>query len=141
MQTDYIFSDGGAKDAFPKLAKRTGNCVIRAIALATEQPYKKVWNEMLEISAKTGYFPNHNKVSTLYIQKYGFQEIKYGKTNIRMNELGHAFLKTRKNQWIILYIKRHWVSIKNNVIYDTWDSRKNSWGDSPRVFRAYVKNC
>jgi len=44
MKTKYTYSDGGATKAYPKLAKRTGNCVIRAIAHATQQPYKKdVW--------------------------------------------------------------------------------------------------
>jgi|TARA_R100000081_G_scaffold15728_1_gene6535 hypothetical protein len=139
MKTQYTYSDGGAKKAYPKLAKRTDNCVIRAIAHATQQSYKKVWKEMLDISSETGYFPNDLKVSVKYIEKYGFKEIKYGKSNVRMNELGHIWSKIRKNQWAILYIRRHWVAIKDNVVYDVWDSTRNSWGESPKVFRAYVK--
>jgi|11BtaG_2_1085332.scaffolds.fasta_scaffold74724_1 hypothetical protein len=139
MKTKYTYSDGGAKKAYPKLAKRTGNCVIRAIAHATQQPYKKVWKEMLQISSETGYFPNNPKVSVKYLEKFGFEEIKYGKSKIRMNDVGESMAENLKNQWAILYIRKHWVAIKDNVVYDAWDSTKNSWGESPIVYRSYVK--
>ena len=139
MKTQYTYSDGGAKKAYPKLAKRTDNCVIRAIAHATQQSYKKVWKEMLDISSETGYFPNHKKVYVKYLEKYGFEEIKYGNKDARMNEIGESLAINYKNQWAILYIRKHLVAIKDNVVYDIWDSTKNSWGDTPRVFRSYVK--
>ena len=54
----YKKNDGGKKKAFPKTPLRSGDCVIRAITLATEKPYKEVWTEMSELAKVEGDFPN-----------------------------------------------------------------------------------
>lgn len=35
--------------------KKTGDCVIRALTIATEQPYEVVRDELFELMKKTGY--------------------------------------------------------------------------------------
>lgn len=41
----FILNDGGRSKHFPKKAKR-GDCVVRAIAIATGKPYDRVWKDI-----------------------------------------------------------------------------------------------
>lgn len=41
----WNFNDGGRSKVFPKKAKK-GDCVVRAIAIATGKPYGRVWHDI-----------------------------------------------------------------------------------------------
>jgi hypothetical protein len=41
----FIYNDGGRSKVFPKKAKK-GDCVVRAIAIATGRPYGRVWHDV-----------------------------------------------------------------------------------------------
>ena len=143
----YKFSDGGKKATFPKTSLRSGDCVIRAITLATEQSYKKTWDEILDLSKELGDLPNSDKVATGYLNSLGWTEIKYPKaqlTRINSDSLkdDRDALKKMPNasDWVIYHIRKHWVACKDDTLFDIWDSRYNSIGDYSRVFRVYTKN-
>ena len=51
---EYKFNDGGRKDAGFK--GRAGDCVTRAIAIASGLPYKKVYNDLTDLA-------KHHKVN------------------------------------------------------------------------------
>ena len=55
----YKYNDGGRKDTGYK--GNAGDCVVRAIAIALELPYRQVYDELKEA----------NKVIVTYIKKYG----------------------------------------------------------------------
>lgn len=134
-------TDGGRAESFPeasKIDKRIGDCVIRAISIATEQNYKQIWTELFGIAQEIGLFPNNDGVSVKYLEKNGWQEIKFsGKELIRINNT--KVTDHSKGKFIICYIRHHWVAMKDNTIYDTWNSSTNSMDDYSRVFRIYVK--
>ena len=133
----YIKSDAGRSKAFPEAKKKEGDCVIRAIAHATELSYKEIWNEMFAIALETGNFPNSEEVSVEYLKRKGWTETKLPrKPLIRIN----STKLPQTDDWIICHIRHHWVAKKGNAIYDIWDCRKNSYGDYHRVFRYYTKN-
>lgn len=127
--------DGGRKQAFPKADTRAGDCVIRAIAIATHQDYKKVWNDLFSISLETGNFPNADSTCVAYLEQQGWERIKFGKRMVRMNSK-----LIPKNKTIICHVRNHWVAMINGTIFDTWDSRTNSWDEPNRVFSYYIKN-
>jgi hypothetical protein len=130
----YQKSDGGRKQAFPNAEKRAGDCVIRSIAIATQQDYKKVWNDLFSIALETGNFPNTDIVCVTYLERQGWERIKFGKKLVRLNS---KFIP--KDKTIICHVRRHWVAMIDGTIYDTWDCRKNSWDDYNRVFSYYIK--
>lgn len=133
----YKKSDGGRKEAFPECKTREGDCVIRAIAIATQTSYKKVWREMFRIALISGNFPNSEEVSVQYLANKGWEETKLPrKPLIRIN----STMMPQTNEWLICHIRHHWVALKEGVIYDIWDCRKNSVGDYQRVFRYYRKS-
>lgn len=135
----FIFNDGGRAGAFPETSakyKKIGDCVIRAIAIATERNYKAVWEEMFQTAKEIGMFPNSDEISHKYLFNLGWTEVKFGKELVRMNS---SRVKEQSiGRWIICYIAGHWVAMKDGAIYDTWDSSENSMGDYSRVFRIYL---
>lgn len=130
----YLKTDGGRSKAFPNARKRIGDCVIRAIAIGTQQDYQKVWKDLFSESLETGYFPNNDETSVSYLEKHGWERIKFGKQMVRLTSN-----KIPKDKTIICHVRRHWVAMVNGTIMDTWDSRNNSMGDSQRVFSYYIK--
>ena len=81
----YQKEDGGRKQAFPNADKRAGDCVIRSIAIATQQDYKKVWNDLFSIALETGNFPNADSTCVKYLEQQGWERIKFGKKLVRLN--------------------------------------------------------
>lgn len=136
----YKKHDGGKKQAFPKTPLRSGDCVIRAIALATQKPYKEVWTEMFELAKNEGNFPNSEQISVMYLKQLGWTEHKLPKKPLVRINSSKLFHLTKSNKWVIFHVRHHWVACKQNTLYDTWDSRTNSWGDYQRVFRYYTKD-
>ena len=66
---DYIYDDGGRHQYFRMKYKkdRVGDCVIRALAIATGEDYQDVRTELWETSYKDGYMPNSNENYTKFL--------------------------------------------------------------------------
>lgn len=136
---DFEFNDGGRLIAFPesvKIQKRIGDCVIRAIAIATEQDYDIIWNRLFFLAKEIGFFPNNDNVCAKYLFDNGWEVIKM-KGLVRMND--PLVTDLAKDKYIICYTRKHWVAMKNNIIYDTFNSSTNSENNYQRVFRVYTK--
>ena len=131
----YIKNDGGRNKAFPQAKQKIHDCVIRAIAIATGQDYKKVWGELFQTALEIGEFPNNDNVCIKYLEERGWQRVKFGKKLVRMSSK-----HIPKNETIICHTRSHWVSLKSGELHDTWDSRTNSYGDSARVFSYFIKS-
>jgi hypothetical protein len=139
-KVSWVISDGGRKLAFPEMAmkhKRIGDCVIRATALALEIPYEDAWDDLFFKAILIGLFPNHDDICKQNLLDKGWEEIKFGKELVRMDD--KRILDLSKDRWIICYTREHWVAMKDATIYDTWQSFLNSMGDYSRVFRVYYK--
>lgn len=133
-------TDGGRQEAFPesfKIDKQIGDCVVRATAIATQQGYKEVWDNLFSTAKEIGFFPNHDQVCNKYLLDNGWKEIKFGKECVRMND--ERVTEQAKGRFIICYTRKHWVAMKDNTIYDTWNSSTNSMDEYSRVFRIYTK--
>jgi len=130
----FLKTDGGRKSAFPNSDRRAGDCVIRAITIATGKPYKQIWKELFSIALETGNFPNADSVCVTYLESEGWERVKFGKKLVRMNS--H---KIPKDKTIICHTRGHWVAMMNGIVNDTWDSTTNSMEKSNRVFSYYIK--
>ena len=140
LKIQWTITDGGRKDAFPesvKKQKQIGDCVIRATAIATETPYKEVWQTLFTKALSMGFFPNNDNVCKAHLMDQGWKELKFGKKLIRMDDKKIRDLS--KDKWIICYTRSHWVAMKDSTIYDTWQSSLNSMDAYSRVFRVYYK--
>ena len=123
----YTFNDGGRGEHYKGL---TGDCVTRAITIATKLPYDVVYNALFNIarnwkgnsklaksirlnpSPRNGCF---KQVSSEFLKGLNIGEVRM---KVKVND--PMFYKGR----YIVYVRRHFLAIIDGVVNDTWDSRK-----------------
>lgn len=127
----FNFNDGGREQAGYK--GTTGDCVTRAVAIATGRPYQEVYadiNKFAETerpqkngktsSARTGVY---KKTTRQYLLAQGFEwvptmQIGSGcKVHLRAEELPSGT--------IICSVSKHIVAVIDGVIQDTFDCSRN----------------
>lgn len=121
----YVYNDGGRKAAGYK--GKTGDCVTRAIAIATERPYQEVYDALNELgklertgsrkrgksNARTGV---HKPTTRRYMDSLGWEWVptmKIGsgcKVHLRDDELPMGRL--------VVMVSRHAVAVIDGVIHD-----------------------
>jgi hypothetical protein len=128
----FIYHDGGREAA--GFRGETGDCVVRAIAIATRMPYQLVYNMVNDAgaqereskrrrnksSARTGvYKPTTRKL----LESLGWKwmptmQIGQGcKVHLRSDELPRGRL--------IVQVSKHVSAVVDGVIYDTHDPSRN----------------
>ena len=103
-----------------------GDCVVRAIALATGQTWEQTVREMTELGIKLGFVLNDKHVWTKYLESKGFKcageprDINNRKMSVR--EWMQA--KQIHSESIIVAITQghHVTCIKNCKIRDIWNT-------------------
>lgn len=128
---DFQYNDGGRRQA--GFVGNVGDCVTRAIAIASGIPYLQVYHELQE-EAKRERPRNGKKKSSVrngvskatwkrYLKKKGFKWIptmKIGsgcKVHLRKDELPSGRL--------IVVVTRHLCAVVDGVIHDTFDPSRN----------------
>lgn len=132
----FIYNDGGRSKYFT--ATKVGDCVTRAIAIATGKDYKEVYDDLNELakkerrgsrkrgvsSARNGMYKNTFKK---YLTSLGWEwvplmTIGSGCTvHLNENELPSGTL--------IVSISKHLTCVKNGVLYDTYDCSHKEYYD------------
>jgi hypothetical protein len=110
---NFIKHDGGRSEHYKY--RREGDCVIRAIAIATKQDYKKVFEDLTYRGLPLGLFANSDKVWPGYLKELGWQETKYGRNAVPLNQMCFTG---------IALLSSHLVAVDKTTIYDTWDCGK-----------------
>ena len=129
---EFQFNDGGRKEAGFK--GTTGDCVTRAIAIATGKPYKEVYDAINELG-KREYITKKKKSKSnsrtgvykqtirRYMEGLGWKWtptmfIGSGcKVHLRKDELPSGVL--------LLSLSRHSATVINGVLHDTYDCSRN----------------
>lgn len=129
MQWQY--NDGGRQQA--GFSGQTGDCVTRAIAIATGKPYSEVYAALNEIkagmrqtktvrtsSSRTGV---HRRIFEQYLNSLGW-------TFVPTMQIGtgcHVHLADGElpNGIIICRLSGHLCAVINQVIHDTFDPQRN----------------
>ena len=112
----FKYNDGGWKGA------KRGDCVIRAISIATERPYDLVFNELMDLAKEKQNLPNDKKVYMPYLKKFGWtwvptMGIGTGcKVHLKASELPKGK--------IICRLSKHLVAVIDGIINDTYDSSR-----------------
>lgn len=134
----WVFDDGGRAEAGFK--GRTGDCVCRAIAIATQRPYKEIYNLINELakserigkrksgvsSAREGvYKTTEDKVMKLLGWKWVPTMLvgKGCKVHLQEDELPKGRLVVR--------LSKHSTAVIDGVIHDTYDPNdRGVWVDA-----------
>ena len=137
---DFVYNDGGRSKYFK--AERVGDCVTRAIAIATGKDYKEVYDDInrlskaskskLRSSARNGVY---KLIYRKYLSAIGWEwhstcAVGRGVTmHLRDGEI--------PNGTLILRLAHHLVCVKDGVIHDTWDcSQENVYVNDDGSTRA-----
>jgi hypothetical protein len=128
----FQFDDGGRQAAGFK--GTTGDCVCRAIAIATEQPYQTVYDALTGLCKQERITKRHQKRSTVrsgiakptsekYLTSLGWtwvptMTIGSGcRVHLRANELPAGRL--------IVSVTRHVTTVIDGVLHDTYDCSRD----------------
>jgi hypothetical protein len=139
MNLKHKFNDGGKADACLGTA-HSGDCAIRAAAIALGQSYRTTKSEMNELLIEmTGGLERscNNGTPTSVLHRYmterGYELTLTPKTYLQ----DHDF----SGRTVIAVLARHYVGIVDNVVLDTWDSRKcrKTKCGSPKLSGFYEK--
>lgn len=116
---DYIYDDGGRHKYFRMKYKkdRTGDCVVRALAIATQEDYQDVRLELWEDSFETGSMPNSKTTYERFLKKRGFvKEAKIKGYCLGQYPVSH-------NETYVVSLAHHLVCLDEGLVRDIWDCR------------------
>lgn len=110
--------------------RKTGDCVIRALTVATGKPYEEVYKELFDISLKTGYILNEKRVEDKLLEKYGFVKHKQPrKSDGRKFTIGEidglvsGLYFSNPAPVVVIRCAHHLTVVVGDRLVDTWDCR------------------
>lgn len=127
MKNDYVYDDGGRHKYFQMKYKkdRVGDCVVRALTLATEEDYQSVRNELWDISLNNGDMPNGRLTTDTFLIKRGFIKEK------KINGYCLGEYPVSDNEVHVVNLANHMVCLDQGLVRDIWDCRYkypyNTW--------------
>lgn len=107
-----------------------GDCVVRAIATATNRRWAYIVNELTTFGLRRGYILNDPKLYKKWLAVNGWVMHKKPKKSNGKSYTGAEFCRTFKPKLCIAHINSHHiVAIVNGKILDTWDSSSHVVGN------------
>lgn len=116
-----VITDGGRSKYFK--GKDVGDCVTRALALATGIDYKEVYDTIKNITGKTPRNGVSKKDTSKVMEHYGFKWTPLMKIGAGCTV--HLTESELPSGTIICSVSKHVVCVKDGVIYDAFDPQRN----------------
>ena len=110
----------------------TGDCRIRAIAVACEVPYNQVVMDLARIQCETGYDQTANQGISILMKEYGWVKHPQPRKADNTKYTGKEFCKllADKNKRYMANIGgHHVVAIVDKKVNDIWDSTDGCIGN------------
>lgn len=131
----YVYDDGGRAQYFHGNPDNAGDCVCRAVAIASGRDYKQVYNAL---RAAIGSSPR-NGVNTR-TKKYKDFMTAYGFTWTPCSSVGsstsvHYYADELPTTGrLVCFVAKHATAVIDGVVHDAWDTRYNSFGEPRRIY-------
>jgi len=103
------------------LGKQTGDCVIRAIAIATDQSWRETYRDLCEEGERSGDLPNSNPVWGNYLRKRGAVQFLLPEACPACISV-RAFCDRYPKGVYVIGTGSHAVAVIDGDHYDAWDS-------------------
>ena len=103
------------------LGKTTSDCVVRAIAIATEQSWKRTYRELAELGEIEAEMPNANSVWGLYLKQHGATQFLLPESCPQCITV-RAFCERFPSGIYVIGTGSHAVAVIDGDYYDAWDS-------------------
>lgn len=140
---EWIFNDGGREAAGYK--GKTGDCVCRAIAIATQRPYKEVYDliNAFSKSERTGKRKRGKSNARTGVYKDTIRKVMehYGWEWIPTMKIGqgcqvHLRSEELPKGRLVVSVSKHETAVIDGVINDTYDCSR---GGTRCVYGYYIK--
>lgn len=110
--------------------KKTGDCVVRALAGASGKPYKQVAQELFDMWMKTGYVYNDKHTYEKWLEQNGFvkmkQPRKWDNTKYLVGEVDQLI---NVQDVVVISVANHLTYVEYSTVYDLWDCRNKTIGN------------
>ena len=128
----WVYDDGGRSKYFK--AEKVGDCVCRAISIATGEDYKVIYDRINELSKSERKGKKKKGTSTARNGVYKTTRVKI------LEELGwvwhptmaigsgckvHLMSDELPNGTLIVKVSNHLTCVKDGVLYDTYDCSRD----------------
>ena len=111
------------------LGKQTSDCVVRAIAIATNQSWKTVYRDLCDLGEIECEMPNSNYLWGLYLSRMGFEQFLLPES-CPVCITVRAFCEKFPEGVYVIGTGSHAVAVIDGDAYDSW----NSLEESPSYF-------
>lgn len=126
----FIYNDGGRADAGYKGS--AGDCTVRAVAIATEQPYQTVYDNLFALNKINNKNPKHHSprdgtTSMKTIKSYLVSKGFIWKATMLIGSGCKVHLKDSElpSGRIIVRVSKHLSAVVDGVINDTFDPSRD----------------
>lgn len=117
------------KNINPK-GKKTGDCVIRALTVASGIDYHQVSDELYELSKKTGHTMFSKQTYEKWLAANGFIKHKQPrKPNGTKYTVGEIKELVGENTSAVVSVANHLTTFDGGALIDTWDCRSKTIGN------------
>lgn len=103
------------------VGRQTGDCVIRAIAIATGQSWRETYRDLCRIGEMQGDLPNSNMVWEMYLRKRGGEQFLLPE-NCPECITVRAFADRYPKGTYVIGTGYHTVAVISGDWYDAWNS-------------------
>ena len=103
------------------LGKQTGDCVIRAIAIATGQSWRETYRDLCRMGEIHADLPNSNAVWGMYLQEKGAKQFLLPESCPACITV-RAFCERYPDGVYVIGTGGHAVTVIDGDYYDVWDS-------------------
>ena len=103
------------------LGKTTGDCVVRAIAIATDQSWRKTYRQLCELGEKHADMPNSNAIWSMYLRQRGARQFLLPESCPECITV-EAFCERYPDGVYVIGTGDHAVCIISGDWYDSWNS-------------------
>jgi hypothetical protein len=135
----HIYDDGGRADAGYR--GTAGDCVVRAVAIATEQPYQEVYEALAAVNASTrhrGVSGNRSPRNGIRTNSIAFRRYMTGLDWKWVPTMGigtgcqvHLHEGELPAGRLIVKLSKHMSAVVDGVIYDTYDPQRETHACRP----------
>lgn len=111
--------------------KKTGDCVIRAIATATNSSWEYVYIKLAELGIRKGLIINDPNNWQKYLEILGYEKQKMPRRSDRTRYTLEEFATeiAEENKIYLVRLAGHLTVIKNKNLIDTWNCSYKSVGN------------
>ena len=103
------------------LGKTTGDCVIRAIAIATDQSWRETYRQLCDLGEKYADLPNSNMIWNMFLRRRGAKQFLLPE-NCPECITVQAFCERYPEGIYVIGTGDHAICVIDGDWYDTFDS-------------------